>query len=193
MTVSAATAIPFFPGLVAGSPARRIAAVLIGSWLLAALSQIEVPMVPVPMTMQTYAVIVIGALFGGRLAAETVAAYLVQGAAGLPFFAGGAAGALYVTGPTGGYLLGFLVAATVVGVLADRGWTTGWVRLAATMLLGEAVIFACGVAWLSTYLGVPKAFAGGFVPFVPGDLLKTALAVATVVAVNRGLARRDRP
>ena len=100
----------------------QVAAVLVGSALLAVASQIKVPMVPVPMTMQTFAVTLIGALYGWRLGAITILAWLAQGAMGLPVLAGGAAGLLHFAGPTGGYLVAFPIAGAVTGWLAERGW-----------------------------------------------------------------------
>ncbi|HVU42198.1 MAG TPA: biotin transporter BioY, partial [Xanthobacteraceae bacterium] len=113
MTTQTATLAP----LAKASPLATLGIVLVGSWLLAASSWIEAPMWPVPMTAQTYAVLLIGAVCGFRLAAATVAAYLVEGAIGLPMFAGGAGGPQHLIGPTGGYLIGFLVGAAAIGWL----------------------------------------------------------------------------
>lgn len=166
--------------------AWRLAVVLAGSWAIALSAWIEVPMVPVPMTMQTYAILLVGALSGRRLAIETVGAYLLQGAIGLPVFAGGAAGLLHMAGPTGGYLIGFLLAAALIGHLADRGWNRRLVTLTASLTLGHVVIFALGVAWLASLIGLEKAIAAGVTPFIIGSVVKTALAVATVrVAESR--------
>ncbi len=162
----------------------RIGAIVIGSWVIALSARVNVPMVPVPMSMQTFAVLLIAALSGRNLAGQTVLAYLAQGAAGLPMFASGA-GLAYMFGPTGGYLLGFLVAAILVGALADRGWNARPLGLTASVLAGHAVIFALGVAWLSTLMpGLTAAIAAGFTPFIPGMVVKTALIVATVFAVR---------
>jgi len=163
----------------------KMAFVLLGSWLVAASAWVEVPMFPVPMTMQTYTILVIGALAGWRLGAATLVAYLMQGAMGLPMFAGGAAGLVHFAGPTAGYLFGFVAAAALTGWLAQRGWNGGMLRLSAAMLLGHAVILLPGVAWLSLLIGVDQAVALGLLPFIAATVLKTALAVATVMAAGR--------
>ncbi|MEM7567994.1 MAG: biotin transporter BioY [Pseudomonadota bacterium] len=166
----------------------RIGAILIGSWVIALSARINVPIASVPMSMQTFAILLIAALSGRNLAGQTVLAYLAQGAAGLPMFASGA-GLAYLAGPTGGYLLGFLVAALLVGALADRGWNAKPLGLAASALAGHAVIFLFGVAWLSVLMGgVAAAIAEGLTPFIPGMVVKTALIVATVFAVRRTMA-----
>ncbi len=168
----------------------QLAVVLIGSWVLAASSWIEVPMWPVPMTAQTCAVLMIGAVCGWRLAAYTVAAYLAQGALGLPMFAGGAAGAHHLVGPTGGYLVGFLIAATLVGWLTERGWGRTWLGLAGAMTIAHALIFATGVGWLALLIGGEQAIAAGLTPFILGSIIKIAAAVATVRAGQAFLAGR---
>lgn len=162
--------------------ARYAVLALAGSLLLAASAKVQVPMWPVPMTMQTFAVLVIGMSFGMRLGAATVALYLVQGAAGLPVFASGM-GLAYLAGPTGGYLLGFLVAAGLVGWLAQHGWDRSPVLTFAANVLGTAVIFGLGVSWLSVFLGdVQAAFANGVLPFLFGALVKCLLATAVLPA-----------
>jgi biotin transport system substrate-specific component len=158
--------------------------VLLGSWVLAASSWIEAPMWPVPMTAQTYAVLLIGAACGARLAAATVGAYLAQGALGLPMFAGGASGIGHLLGPTGGYLAGFLLAAALIGWLVERGWGRTTVGLVAAMSLGHAFIFATGVAQLSLFVGGDQAIAGGLLPFMLGSVIKIAAAAATLRAAR---------
>ncbi len=176
--------------LLAGRPlAWRVGAVLMGSWLLAASSWAEVPMYPVPMTLQTYALLVIAGLSGLRLSLEIVVVWLAQAAMGLPVLAGGASGIEALVGPTGGYLLGFLVAAGLVGWFAAR---TGrdWLPLTASFLAAHAVILLLGFAWLASGLGAKTAFVGGVAPFLVGAFLKTLLAVATVkLAGDRILTR----
>jgi len=161
-----------------------------GALLLAASAKLQIPFYPVPMTLQTLAVLALGAAFGLRLATATVALYLVEGLFGLPVFAGAVAGPAYMFGPTGGYLVGFLVAAALVGWLADRGAARSAARLAVVMSLGHVAIFACGFAWLALALGADKAFAAGVAPFYAATALKTALGVAVVVAANRSLRRK---
>ena len=163
----------------------RIAAILVGSWAIALSARINVPMVPVPMTMQTFAILLIAVMAGRDLAGQTLLAYLAQGAANLPMFAEGA-GLAYMAGTTGGYLAGFLVAALVVGALADRGWNRSALLVAGAVLIGHAIIFAFGVGWLTVLMGsLAAAIANGLTPFVPGTIVKTALVVAVLLATTR--------
>ncbi|RWC89490.1 MAG: biotin transporter BioY [Mesorhizobium sp.] len=162
-------------------------AVVLGTLFLALSSYIEVPMVPVPVTMQTFAVTLIGALYGWRLGAVTIAAWLVEGAVGLPVLAGGAAGMQHFVGPTGGYLFAFPVVGALVGWLAERGWNGNRVVLAfIAMLLGNLACLVLGTAWLAVMIGAEKAITFGFVPFIVGGLLKSALGAATLMALPRG-------
>jgi biotin transport system substrate-specific component len=169
----------------AGAILRGAALAFLGTLVLAVSAKVEVPFYPVPMTLQTLAVLALGALFGARLAAATVALYLGEGLVGLPVFAGAAAGPVYLAGPTGGYLAGFLLAAALVGALAERGWTRGWLSAIAAMTLGHLVIFAAGYAWLAPMLGAGKAWAVGVVPFAAATLVKTLLAAALAIAARR--------
>ena len=154
---------------------KQAALVIAGSLLLAAAAHVKVPFWPVPMTMQTFVVLMIGATYGRNLALATVAAYLVEGAVGLPFFASGG-GIGILAGPTAGYLLGFLVAAGLVGHLANRGLGRSVASAMPIFILGDVVIFLCGVAWLSTLVGAESAITGGLVPFLLAEVLKIALA-----------------
>jgi biotin transport system substrate-specific component len=164
----------------AGSNAvRAIVLAVIGSLLLTVSAKIQVPFWPVPMTMQTFVVLVLGVAYGWRLAGATVLLYLAQGALGLPVFAGGGGGA-YMAGPTGGYLAGFLLAAVAVGWLAERGWARSAPSTLAAMLIGTAIIFGCGIAWLATLIGLPQAVSAGLVPFLLSEAVKIALATALV-------------
>lgn len=165
------------------SLAWRAAAVLAGTLLLALSSHVTVPMVPVPMTMQTFAVCLVGALYGWRLGAVTILAWLAEGAAGLPVLAGGASGVQHFFGPTGGYLLAFPVAGALVGWLAERGWNGSRVWLAfAGQLLGNALCLVLGAAWLATMIGLEQAIVLGVIPFVLGGILKSALGAAALRA-----------
>jgi biotin transport system substrate-specific component len=164
---------------------RGAALAFVGTLVLIVSAKVQVPFYPVPMTLQTLAVLTLGALFGARLAAATVSLYLGEGLIGLPVFAGAAAGPAYLIGPTGGYLLGFLLAAALVGWLAERGWTRGWLLAIAAMTLGHVVIFAAGFAWLALALGAAKAWAVGVVPFFAATLAKTLLAAALAIAARR--------
>jgi biotin transport system substrate-specific component len=141
-----------------------------------------VPFWPVPMTMQSLVVLMIGITYGSRLAAGAVIAYLAEGLAGLPVFAGAVAGPAYMAGPTGGYLLGFLIAAVAVGWLAARGWDRSVARAAMALSLGHVLLFVPGVLWLAVLVGWPKAIAAGVTPFIVATVVKTALGVALVSA-----------
>jgi len=177
---------PFSPlRLESRSLAWQAGAVIVGSLLLALSSQIKVPMYPVPMTMQTLAVLVIGAAFGWRLGALTILAYLAEGAMGLPVFAGKGAGLGYMMGPTGGYLLGFILAAAVTGYLSERGYTRSVVGALAVMALGHVVLFVPGYLWLASLFGAQKAYAVGIAPFYLATLLKTGLGAALLPAAWR--------
>lgn len=172
-----------------GALARNGALVVAGALVLAISAKVQVPFYPVPMTLQTLAVLALAAAFGARLAVATVAVYLAEGLAGLPVFAGAAAGPAYLLGPTGGFLAGFMVAAALVGALAERGGARGPLRLLAVMALGHAVIFAFGFAWLADAIGAQKAWALGVAPFFAATLVKTGLAAALVGALGRAGAR----
>lgn len=173
------------------SLASKCAAVVLGSLFLALASYIEVPMVPVPMTMQTLAVPLVGALYGWRLGGITIAAWLVEGALGLPVLAGGAAGAHHFVGPTAGYLLAFPLAGMLMGWLAERGWNGRRVALAFVgMLLSNAICLFFGAAWLALAIGLEPAVTHGVLPFLLGAVLKSALGAATLMALARGKARR---
>jgi len=167
---------------------RAAVLLLAGAALLWISAKAKVPMYPVPMTMQTFVVLTLGVMLGARLGAATVGVYLLQGALGLPVFADTperGLGLAYMTGPTGGYLLGFLVAAALMGWLAERGLDRSVPRLLAAMALGHAVIFAFGWAWLAGFVGPGKAWALGVEPFALATLVKSALGAALVPAVWR--------
>lgn len=178
-------------GLLDLSPAQRVAGILIGNLLLIASAKIQLPFWPVPMTMQTFVVLMIGAVLGARAGAATVALYLFEGGLNFAVFAGTperGIGTAYMYGPTGGYLFGFLVAALAVGFASGKGWmktlsgNIGW------MLAGHAIILALGVAWLSRIVGFDAAIATGLHPFWLATALKTAMAVAAYEALRRRFA-----
>ena len=160
--------------------AHKVALVIGGSILLALSAHIKVPFYPVPVTMQTMLVLMIGMTFGSRLGFATILAYLAQGAMGLPVFAGGA-GLAYMAGPTGGYLFGFAVAAIVTGLLAERGWGKNIGSTALAMIIGNIVIYAFGVSYLASIVGgFDKAIQFGLAPFIYGDMLKIVIAAAAM-------------
>ena len=150
--------------------------VVIGSLLLATSAQFKIPLYPVPVTGQTLVVLLIGMVYGPRLGGVTIAAYLLQGVIGLPVFAGGAFGIATLFGPTGGYLGGFLIAAIVMGILAERGMGRGIVSTVIAMMIGNVVIYVAGVSWLASFTGAEKALTAGVLPFLYGDVLKLAVA-----------------
>jgi biotin transport system substrate-specific component len=121
-------------------------------------------------------VLLTGLLLGGRLGGLALIAYLAEGLVGLPFFAGGKSGLAYALGPTGGYLVGFVVAAYVVGRLADRGWDRRVGTTLLAMIIGNLIIYAAGLAWLVRFVGPDRVLALGLVPFLAGDLVKVILA-----------------
>jgi len=143
---------------------------------LTAQATIYLPFSPVPVTGQTLAVLLVGALFGSQRGSASVLLYLWEGAIGLPVFAGNYGGLLPLIGPTGGYLIGFVIAAYLVGFLSERGWDRHFHTTLITMLLGSGVIYLCGLAWLVTFTGVDKVLIMGFYPFLPGDILKLFIA-----------------
>ena len=165
MTPSAAT-----------SAVTKAALVVFGSLLLAVSAQFKIPLYPVPVTGQTLVVLLIGMTYGPRLGGITVAAYLFEGALGLPVFAGGAAGVAVLMGPTAGYLFGFLLAAIAMGYLAERGMGRTVVSTIAAMVIGNCVIYLCGALWLANFIGFGQAIVAGVLPFLYGDALKLVVA-----------------
>jgi biotin transport system substrate-specific component len=168
---------------------RNIALVVLGCAVLWVSAKVKVPFWPVPMTLQTFAVLALAAAYGARLGASTVVAYLAAGAAGLPVFTNtppDIAGPAYLLGPTGGFLVGFAVAAVIVGYAADRHWDRSVPKLLAAMVAADAVVFALGLAWLP--FAVPalgyswSLLEAGLFPFLLGDLLKVLIAGLAIPA-----------
>ncbi|SBW13390.1 BioY protein [Brucella sp. 10RB9215] len=160
---------------------------LIGTAILTLSAKIKVDLVYVNVTMQTFAVFAIAALYGSRLAVATVALYLLEGALGMPVFTGTpekGIGLAYMVGPTGGYLLSYLAAAWIVGRAADKGLARNPFALGGVMLLAEAVILVMGAGWMAYLFGFEKGIAFGFGIFIVGDLVKLALAAFGVPAVT---------
>jgi biotin transport system substrate-specific component len=173
--------------------ARLLAAlqILAGSLAVAALAQVAIPLpwTPVPITGQTLGVLLVGAALGAKRGGAALLLYLAEGAAGLPFFAGGVGGAQVFLGPTGGYLIGFPLAAAAVGWLAERGWDRHVGSTALAMLIGTAIPFATGAAWLGVFVGFDRAVALGVVPFLPGAVIKIGVAAAALPLAWRWLGR----
>ena len=167
---------------------------VLGTVLLWISARISIPFYPVPMTLQTLVVMLIGALLGWRLGTATVLLYLAEGAAGLPVFAGTperGLGLAYMAGPTGGYLLGFVLAAMLVGWLAERGWTRSIRRCILTMCAANLALFVPGVLWLGILFGwSPQLLDLGVTPFIPGAILKIGLAVMCLQALWNFSAKR---
>lgn len=158
---------------------RDLFLIIIGSLFVAALAQVKIPLffTPVPITGQTLGVLLIGAALGSKRGAAALGLYLAEGALGFPFFAGGAHGMSIVIGATGGYLLGFIVAAYVIGILAERGLERNARTSLIPFLIGTAIIYVCGVTWLAVALGsFSKAIALGLLPFLIGDAIKLIAA-----------------
>lgn len=182
---------PAFPTLAASiwpnaALLRNAGLALAGTVLLTLSAKIQVPFWPVPMTMQTYVVLCLAAAFGWRLGAATMLLYLAEGAMGLPVFAGTpekGIGLPYMLGPTGGYLIGFVAAAALIGWVAERGWDRSIGRMAVAMAAGHIVILALGWAWLSGLIGAEKAWTVGVAPFFAATIVKTALAAVTLPAL----------
>lgn len=165
--------------------ARSLMLVVAFSLLTALAAQVAIPLpwTPVPITGQTFAVLLTGALLGSRLGALAMIAYLVEGASGLPFFRSGQGGLHYLLlSPTAGYLFSYPLAAFLTGWLAERGWDRKYLKAAAAMALGSLVILLCGWSWLAA-LYAPSAEAAwrmGVAPFLLGDAVKIALAAAAL-------------
>ena len=164
--------------------ARELTLVIGGSLAIAAAAQVRIPLpfTPVPVTGQTFAVLLIGALFGAKRGTATVMTYLTLGIMGLPVFAAAPPGPAALMSPTAGYLAGFVAAAWVMGTLSERGWDRRPWSTALAMTIASAVIFACGVLWLGRFVGWGHVLQQGFLPFIPGDLVNIALATAMLPA-----------
>jgi biotin transport system substrate-specific component len=170
-----------------------IALVAAGSILIALAAQLSIPLPfsPVPITGQTFAVLLIAALLGRHRGVATVLLYLAEGGAGLPVFAGGAAGPAHLVGPTAGYLFGFIVASWVTGALAQRGWDRRQLTTAAAMSIGYGCIFTCGLLWLAKFVGWSNVIAMGLLPFLPGMIVKIALATLLLPGAWKALAKLE--
>lgn len=172
--------------------ARAGVLVVLGALALTLSAKAQVPFYPVPMTLQTLVVLALASALGARLAVGAVALYLIEGALGLPVFAGTpekGLGLFYMMGPTGGFLVGFLAAAAFVGFCADRGWDRSALRMLGVMSLGHALIFAFGYAWLASMLGAKIAWDAGVAPFIAATIVKTLLAAALVAGSWKLIAR----
>ena len=152
--------------------------------LLAISSKIKIPFWPVPMTMQTFIIFLIGMTYGVRLSFVTVALYLLQGAAGLPVFASGG-GIAYLMGPTAGYLYGMLFASVAISYLANLGFSKTYFKATLSLLIGSIMIFLIGIIYLGLIIGYEKAIVAGLLPFIPSELFKIALAVSLIPTIHK--------
>ncbi len=161
---------------------RTAGLVIVFSLFIAASAQFAIQIGPVPITGQSFAVLLTGALLGSRLGAAAVIAYLIEGALGLPFFAGGGSGIVRFLGPTGGYLVAFPAAAFITGAFAENGWDKRYLTAAAAMFFGSAIILLGGWAWFAILTNTPPvaAFKLAVWPFLAGDIIKIALAAAVL-------------
>ena len=154
---------------------------IIGSFLLAISSKVQIPLTPVPVTLQTLVLLVMSMFLGWRGAVGATSLYLFQGAIGLPVFAHGG-GFIVLFGPTGGYLFGFLIASLVVGYLAEKGWDKSVVLTFTSMTIGTLIIYLFGVIWLSYLKDLNTALVFGLLPFITPDILKICLGTCLVSA-----------
>ncbi|MFZ7093388.1 biotin transporter BioY [Primorskyibacter sp. 2E233] len=165
---------------------KQVALVVMGIAILALAAKIKVPMWPVPMTMGTFAVLTLGAAYGARLGLVTILGYMIVGALGFDVFAGSSAEAFgleYMMGGTGGYLVGYVLATVMLGVLARAGWDRTAGKMAGAMLLGNVIIYVPGLIWLGMLYGWDKPILQwGLTPFVMGDVLKLVLAALVLPA-----------
>ena len=158
--------------------------VLFGTILLAISAKIQVPFWPVPMTMQTFVIFLIGMTYSVRLSFITVSMYLFEGALGLPVFASGG-GIAYLVGPTSGYLYGMLISSVVISYLANLGFSKTYFKTSITLLIGSFVIFLFGILYLGSIIGFEKAIIAGLLPFIPSELFKIALAVSLIPTIQK--------
>ena len=170
----------------------RQVGLVIGFSLLTALSaQIVIPIGPVPITGQTFAVLLTGALLGSRLGAITMIVYLLEGAVGLPFFSGGHGGILHLMGPTGGYLVAFPAGAYITGAFAEHGWDRKFLTAAAAMAIGSIVIMLSGWLWFSLVMKTSPAITlfATVLKFIPGYIIKISLTAAVLPSGSKLLKR----
>lgn len=161
---------------------RQVGLVIGFSLLMALSAQIVIPIGPIPITGQTFAVLLTGALLGSRLGAITMIVYLIEGASGLPFFRGGMAGIAHLMGPTGGYLIAFPAAAFITGAFAEHGWDRRFLTAAAAMAIGSVVIMLSGWAWFTILMHASPLISlyDTVIKFIPGDIIKILLAAAVL-------------
>ena len=158
--------------------------VLFGTILLAISAKIQLPFWPVPMTMQTFVIFLIGMTYSVRLSFITVSMYLFEGALGLPVFASGG-GIAYLIGPTSGYLYGMLISSVVISYLANLGFSKTYFKTSISLLIGSFIIFLFGILYLGSIIGYEKAIFAGLLPFIPSEIFKIALAVSIIPTIQK--------
>jgi len=176
-----------------------LALVVAATALVAALAQVAIPLWPVPITGQTLAVLLVGAGLGAARGAAALALYAILGGIGLPIYSDAASGWSVLLGPTGGYILGFIAAAGIVGWAAERSWDRGWYKPIITFVGGSLIVFAIGLPWLAVSLGqlglpndMQSVLIAGFYPFLIGGLIKAAIAAALLPALWAAADRSQR-
>jgi biotin transport system substrate-specific component len=182
-----------WPSSTKSGALRAAVLMVLGTVALWLSAKIQVPLIPVPITMQTLVVLVIGVAYGWKLGGATVLLYLAEGAVGLPVFAGNwseGGGIHHLYGPTAGYLVGFAVAAAICGALAERSWDRSLLKAGAAMVIGNLVIYALGLTWLAIQIGLSDALKYGLVPFLVGDALKIVLGACLLPATWRLIGHR---
>ncbi len=195
----AAPRITLVDRVIARSWATDIALVVAGAALVAVLAQVAVPLWPVPVTGQTLAVLLVGASLGAARGAASLSLYALLGALGLPIYSDASSGWSVLLGPTGGYIIGFIASAAIVGWAAERSWDRGWYKPIITFIGGSLVVFAFGLPWLAVALGqlglpndLQSVLMAGFYPFITGGVIKAAIAAALLPALWAAAERAPR-
>ncbi|MDA3885811.1 MAG: biotin transporter BioY [Candidatus Delongbacteria bacterium] len=164
------------------SIAKDIILIASTSLMIALLAQVVIPIYPVPFTGQTLGVLLTGALIGKNRASLSLLSYLMMGFIGMPVFVGGTFGIARLAGPTGGYLIGFVFAAMIVGHLTEKGWDRNFITSVIAMFIGSVVIYSFGLLWLSNFTGWDKVLSAGLIPFISGDIIKILIAASILPA-----------
>jgi biotin transport system substrate-specific component len=167
---------------------RAVVLVAVGTLLLWASARVQIPFWPVKASLQTLVVMLIGASYGARLGAVTIIAYMAEGVAGMPVFQStpeNGIGLLYMAGPTGGYLIGFVALAAIIGFAVERGWGRSIVSMIGVTLIANVVMYALGLGWLAHLIGPEKAIAFGLMPFLAADAVKILIVAGVTVAASK--------
>ena len=172
---------------VSNSAIKDVSLIIGASLFIALMAQITIPLpfTPVPITMQTFAVVLVGAVLGSKRGALAVVTYLAEGFAGLPVFLAGTSGIVKMAGPTAGYLIGFVFAAAFAGYMAEKGWTKTMLKTVITFFVSSKIILIFGTAFLCRFMTLDKAITVGFMPFMLGDLFKVSFATALLPLITK--------